>query len=138
LLLEKNQQTGVRSVWLNQQTMDAMRLMTELARHWPNLQRASELSQATGVSILNVQKTVHDLSRTGLVVATRGRGGGARLAQEPMATRVSEIVRAFEPKDCPVNFMTSKETSNKIDQLIFKSHRAFFQHLETTLLSDLV
>lgn len=117
--------------------MDALHLMTELARSWPELRRAAELSEKTTISLQNVKKTVHDLSRAGMVVATRGRGGGVRLAHVASSIRISDIIRAFEPKDCPISFISNQKSAAKIDHLIFKAHRAFFQPLETTLLSDL-
>jgi len=109
-------------MWLNQRTVDAIRLMAELSARWPKAVKAAELAAITGITFLNVQKTAHALARAGLIEAERGRYGGLRLVRAADEMKVAEIVRAFEPADCP---------------LIFRAHRGFFQPLEETTLADI-
>ena len=124
-------------MWLNQQTFDAIRIMGALAERWPNLARAQELSQATGVTLTNIQKTSSDLGQAGLIEAVRGRAGGVRLIRIPDQISIGSIVRVFEPKDCPVNFLTVHPRDRAISGVLFKAHRGFFQPLEETWLSEL-
>lgn len=124
-------------MWLNQQTLDAIRIMAELAVRWPRLTRASDLVDVTGISFVNIQKTVHALATARLLETSRGRYGGIRLARGPDEINVGEVVRAFEPKDCPVNFLVASTVSVGISNLLFKAHRGFFQPLEAVTLADL-
>ena len=58
-------------MWLNQRTVDAIRLMAELSARWPKAVKAAELAAITGITFLNVQKTAHALARAGLIEAER-------------------------------------------------------------------
>jgi Rrf2 family protein len=124
-------------MWLNQQTLDAIRLMAEIAGRWPNAAKAADLAAATGITPMNVQKTVHALGRAGLIETGRGRYGGVRIVRPADAISVGEIVRVFEPKDCPANFLVASERDSAISSLIFRAHRGFFQPLEETSLADI-
>jgi Rrf2 family nitric oxide-sensitive transcriptional repressor len=125
------------AMWLNQQTIDAIRIMAELATRWPRLARASDLVAVTGISFVNIQKTVHALAIARLLETSRGRHGGIRLARAPDEITMGEIVRAFEPKDCPVSFLMAASVSSGIANVLFKAHRGFFAPLEATTLADL-
>ncbi len=124
-------------MWLNQQTLDAIRMMASLATRWPNFVKATDLASLTGVSVMNVQKTAHALGQAKLLETARGRHGGLRIARDADKISVGEIVRAFEPKDCPANFLMMSEVDDAISRLLFRAHREFFQPLEATPLSDL-
>jgi Rrf2 family transcriptional regulator, nitric oxide-sensitive transcriptional repressor len=123
-------------MWLNQQTLDAIRIMAELAATWPKLARASEVASASGITMMNVQKTVYALAQADLLETVRGRQGGVRLARAADQINIGEIVRTFEPKDCPANFLPHAHADAALAQLMFKAHRGFFQPLETALLSE--
>ncbi|MCA0423751.1 MAG: Rrf2 family transcriptional regulator [Proteobacteria bacterium] len=125
-------------MWLNQRTIDAIRLMLELARLWPDRTRAVDLPESTGITIMNIQKTIHALALAGLLETQRGRSGGVRLARQPAAIDIGEIVRAFEPTDCPVGFFAQSPSDAAISRLLFKAHRGFFQPLEGATLADLL
>lgn len=124
-------------MWLNQRTVDAIRLMAELSARWPQAVKAADLAAATGITFLNVQKTAHALSRAGLLEAERGRYGGLRLVRSADEIKVAEIVRAFEPADCPANFLLTDQSGDPVAKLMFRAHRGFFQPLEETSLADI-
>ena len=124
-------------MWLNQQTIDAIRIMANLASRWPERTRASDLPAVTGITFMNVQKTVHQLALSELLETQRGRNGGSRLSRAPETISVSEIVRVFEPMDCPANFLAGSKIERDIAQLLFLAHRGFFQPLETMRLDQL-
>lgn len=124
-------------MWLNQQTIDAIRIMADLAQRWPERTRASELPAVTGITFMNVQKTVHQLGLAQLVETHRGRNGGMRLARDAKNISIGEIVRAFEPTDCPVSFLLGSEIESSISKLLFRAHRGFFLPLETMSLDEL-
>ena len=123
-------------MWLNQLTIDAIRIMAELATRWPEQARASDLPAATGITFMNAQKTVHRLGLASLLETQRGRNGGIRLARPPESISIGEIVRAFEPTDCPVSFLAGSAVDFRISSLLFRAHREFFQPLETTMLDQ--
>lgn len=125
-------------MWLNQQTVDAIRIMAELAVTQPERVRALDLPQPTGITFMNVQKTVHALGLAGLVETQRGRAGGIRLARPAETITIGEIVRAFEPTDCPVSFLETSAVESAISRLLFQAHRGFFTPLESTTLDKLL
>lgn len=71
-------------------------IMGELAKAPGELRSASELAQATALAPPTVSKVLKRLSRSRLVVAERGCGGGYRLARDPAHISVAQIVRALE------------------------------------------
>lgn len=125
-------------MWLNQQTVDAIRIMAELAVTYPERVRALDLPAPTGITFMNVQKTVHALGVAGLVETQRGRAGGIRLARAADTISIGEIVRAFEPTDCPVSFLETSPIESAVSRLLFQAHRGFFAPLETTTLNLLL
>jgi Rrf2 family nitric oxide-sensitive transcriptional repressor len=87
---------------------------------------------------MNVQKTVHALKVAKLLETTRGRGGGITLARESSLITIGEIVRALEPTDCPVSFLTLKSGQDPVSKLLFQAHRGFFRPLEEATLKSIL
>lgn len=125
-------------MWLNQQTLDAIRIMAHLAVDAPAMSKATDISVKTGITVTNVQKTVYALAQGKLIETVRGRSGGVRLARTAQAIAISQIVRLFEPQDCPINFMPTAHAETALSALLFKAHRGFFQPLELAFLSDFI
>jgi len=57
---------------------------------------AADLADETGLPAPTVQKVVSLLSRAGLLRATRGSGGGLKLARPAAAITLADIVEAVE------------------------------------------
>ncbi len=57
---------------------------------------AAMLAEQTGIPGPTAQKLVSQLARAGLLVATRGSGGGLRLARPAAAINVADIIEAVE------------------------------------------
>jgi Rrf2 family protein len=125
-------------MWLNQQTFDAIRILVKLAEAHPALLRASDIAAATGITPMNVQKTVHALGNTRLIEAVRGRNGGVRLGRAPDSITLAAIVRVFEPTDCPIGFLPWATADARISDVIFQAHRGFFQPLEKLTLAAIL
>lgn len=57
---------------------------------------ATLLSEQTGIPLPTVQKLVGKLAGAGLIVSSRGTGGGFRLARRPSAISLADVVEAVE------------------------------------------
>ena len=57
---------------------------------------AGLLAEQTGIPGPTAQKLVSQLARAGLLVASRGSGGGVRLARPAAAINIAEIIEAVE------------------------------------------
>src|SRR5688572_25138830 len=79
---------------LSQAEDDAVRTLVDLALN-PGAQVA-EIAARTLVPQLQLAKVIQALSRAGLVVTTRGRGGGVRLARAAEEIRLLDVVEAFQ------------------------------------------
>jgi Rrf2 family transcriptional regulator, nitric oxide-sensitive transcriptional repressor len=61
----------------------------------------AEIARAYAISEHHLVKVVHFLGKEGLLVNTRGRGGGLRLARSPERINVGAVVRVAEGEDRP-------------------------------------
>lgn len=57
----------------------------------------TDASRRYRISRAHLMKVANVLTRAGLMTAVRGRGGGLRLARDPAAIVLGDIVRATEP-----------------------------------------
>ena len=81
----------------------ALRLMIDLAQHdAAGYIPLRDISRRQEVSTKNLQQNVLQLSRAGLVTATRGAQGGYQLARHPAQYTVGEILRITEGSLAPV------------------------------------
>lgn len=85
----------------------ALRIMTVLADRDLDVASTSEsIAKFTRVPPDYAVKVLQMLARAGLVSAQRGRGGGFKLACDPAATTLLDVVNAIEPiqriKSCPL------------------------------------
>jgi len=75
----------------------AVVLMSAAARQCGSIPlHAGLLAEQTGIPGPTAQKLVSSLARAGLLVSTRGTGGGVRLARPAAAINVAEIIEAVE------------------------------------------
>ena len=61
----------------------------------------AQVARAYGISENHLVKVVHFLGKQGLLVNTRGRGGGLRLARPPERINVGAVVRLAQGEDRP-------------------------------------
>lgn len=88
-------------------TETAIAAMGVLAEHYDSGKTklsAADISRARGLQGPFVSKVLSDLARAGLVVGTRGPGGGYTLAHDPSEICIAEVHALFEPvadDSCP-------------------------------------
>ncbi|MDP9766598.1 RrF2 family transcriptional regulator [Deinococcus enclensis] len=76
----------------------ALRVLMHLAQLPPGAHATTpELAERYNVPYNHLNKAVHHLSKAGWITATRGRGGGLRLAVPPHELRIGTVVRSTEP-----------------------------------------
>lgn len=75
----------------------ALRALIYLSVHqarWPVLVR--EIAEEEGIPRPFLSKILHDLNKRGLVVSSKGPGGGYSLARNPSEIRLSDVVHAVD------------------------------------------
>jgi Rrf2 family nitric oxide-sensitive transcriptional repressor len=75
----------------------ALRVLLYLAAS-PDKERAhiQDIADTYAISSNHLMKIVHQLGRLGYIETIRGRNGGMRLARNPAAIRIGEVVRQTE------------------------------------------
>lgn len=120
----------------------ALRLLLYLAAHPDRAISVQEVSRAYGVSHHHLVKIVRRLADEGLVITTRGRGGGLRLGVEPAAINVGALVRATEPHLNLVECFDREANTCPIDRAcglkgaLRQAQQAFFDVLDRHTLAD--
>ena len=128
---------------LSEYTDYTLRVLMYCARNRQRLVTINELAEQHGLSKGHLMKVVNDLARQGLIETTRGRGGGLRLAQEPGAIRVGDVVRASETDfrlvECfdPGTNACTLTPDCRLKHLFDAALRGYFQALDGATLADL-
>lgn len=74
----------------------ALRVLIYLGQHPQDQVTVRVVSDYFNVSYNHLVKVAHHLSSGGLVVSSKGRGGGIQLAKSPQDIRLGEVVRMTE------------------------------------------
>ena len=121
-----------------------LRVLTFLALNRDRLATIPEIAAAYDISENHLMKVVHQLARSGVIESVRGKGGGIRLAREPEAIRLGQIVRASEGS-APIVECLSDEVSScriapacRLTAVLSRAFDALYATLDEYTLADLV
>ena len=124
---------------LNRTTGHALRVMLACAEHEDRLVKAADLAQLLDLSLQNILKITHMLSRQGLIVGQRGRYGGAKLARPAASISVGDVVRALELLELDVGSgVARRDLEPAVNTLLDDALLAFVAVLEKHSLADML
>jgi len=93
---------------LNRETDYAIQMLKELARNKAGFVSLRELSGATGVSFLFLQKIARQLRMAGLIKSEKGVSGGYRLGMPAGKITLKKIIEAMEGEAAVVSCLCQK------------------------------
>lgn len=127
---------------LNKSTGDAIRILIACARADGALVKVVDLSATLDITMQNVFKIVHILSRAGLTAAVRGRHGGVRLSRPADAIFIGDIVRAMEQTetatDAGARASEGASAAGDVTRVLGDALDAFIAVLDRHSLADMV
>ena len=100
-----------------------------------------EIAERFAVSRNHLVKVAHFLSQQGWVAATRGKGGGLRLARAASDYRLGELVRALESQQALVNCQEppcALDGFCRLSGVLARSMQSFYDELDRHTLADIV
>lgn len=112
----------------------AVRLLTDVARHFKNGQKSlpvDEITQRHGLPESIVRKILNRLAKTGFVVEHED---GYLLARPPDGIRVEEVLRLFQP----TQYLHADVEPDQLDQVLAKLEKQQQQVLADTTLATLI
>lgn len=89
-----------------------LKAMCILAQSYDSVVSLSQIADTASLSPAYLEQLIATLKKAGLVVATRGAGGGYKLSREPAKINVGDIVRVLED-DLEIVDCISGECANK-------------------------
>lgn len=121
-----------------------LRVLMFLALNRERLATIPEIAAAYGISENHLMKVVHQLARAGIVETVRGKGGGIRLALEPEAIRLGQVVRGAEGSAPIVECLSDDPGACRIapacrlTAVLVRAFDALYATLDEYTLADLV
>ena len=103
----------------------------------------AEVARAFGISEHHLVKVVHLLGREGVLLNTRGRGGGLSLARPPKAINLGALVRVTEGGDVPAECFRPDGRCVltpvcRLSGVLAEALAAFYRVLDALSLDDLI
>ncbi|CAG0967793.1 HTH-type transcriptional repressor NsrR [Methylophilaceae bacterium] len=121
----------------------SMRVLVYLSLQREKLVTIADIAKAYDISENHLMKVVHHLALDGYIETVRGKGGGMRLACEPEAINLGELVRKTEGEGgllaCTdgISSCCIQPACNLVG-ILREAHAALFAVLEKYTLADLV
>jgi Rrf2 family nitric oxide-sensitive transcriptional repressor len=121
-----------------------LRVLVYLSLHCDRTVTITEIAQYYAISRNHLVKVVHNLATLGYIQTTRGKGGGMKLAVDPHAVTIGEIVRKVEPNFEIVECFNSENPRCIIEPLcalknvLWQAKNDFLGTLDRCTLADAV
>lgn len=121
-----------------------LRVLMFLALNRDRLATIPEIAAAYDISENHLMKVVHQLARAGVIESVRGKGGGIRLAHEPEAIRLGQIIRVSEGNAPIVECLSANVDTCRIALacrlagILVRAFDALYTALDEYTLADLV
>lgn len=116
----------------------ACRAMLELSLHWPSKKplRTQEISEKQDIPERFLVQILLQLKRDGLVVSSRGKGGGYNLATPPDDIPLGLVMRKMGGRLLPVAESAGKKRS-VFDDVWHDAEKAMAKLLDTVTFADI-
>ncbi len=121
----------------------SLRLLIYLAAEPDQRATIGEVAAAFGISEHHLVKVVHLLGKEGILINTRGKGGGLELAEPPASINVGRVVRltegAHRPAECFDRERNTCVIANicRLPPALVEAMDAFYAVLDRYSLEDL-
>ena len=102
----------------------------------------TEISDYFGISRNHLVKVVHHLANHDVIITTRGKNGGIRLARSPKEIVIGDVVRITEQNQDVVECFNAKTNkcvitpTCRLQQVFHEAHNAFLNVLDSYTLDD--
>lgn len=121
----------------------SVRVLIYLSVNPEPLSTIAEISERYGISRNHLTKVAHQLGRAGYLTTLRGRAGGIKLAREPQAINIGEVVRLMESPSALVECFQGEKNECRITpdctfkHVLADAQEAFFAHLDQFTLASI-
>ena len=121
----------------------SLRTLVHLAAAKDQVLSTRDIAEAQGLSFNHLAKITQWLAAEGYVEATRGRGGGLKLAQEPDQIGIGDLLRKSEAGSALVECMRSDGACRLspacgLLPILVEAQEAFYQVLDRKTLADVI
>ncbi|MEX0340391.1 MAG: Rrf2 family transcriptional regulator [Arenibacterium sp.] len=129
---------------ITKRTNIAMRLLMFCAAHPDDLVTKKDIAARCNLSENHLAQVVNQLAHLGFLNTQRGRNGGIRLGRSPQRILVGDVFRQIEGQHSQAEcFADVDNTCPFVDccrlrDALGQAAEAFYAHLDTTRLSDLI
>lgn len=121
----------------------SLRVLIYLAQAEGKTATISEVSDFYRISRNHLVKVVHNLGAQGLIITTRGKHGGMRLARPPETISIGEVVRLTEPNFNLVECFDLKHNhciltdACSLKNILYQAKKAFLDVLDAYTLANM-
>ncbi len=119
----------------------ALRSLIFLASKPDENSSVKEIAEHYGISRNHLVKVVHKMSTLGMVESSKGKGGGIKLAHDPAAMRLGDIVKKMENMDIVECFNRDLNTCRiseicRLKHVMYEAAQNFIKTLNNYTLKD--
>ena len=123
----------------------ALRVMVDLAQHNSGeFIPVKEIATRQGISLKYLESIMVTMSKTGIIKGLRGKGGGYKLALDPMDITVGRILKVTEKSLAPVSCLEmqpnlcKRSPACKTVRVWQEMYRVVDEYIESVTIADLV